>query len=142
MYNYPFSSFPYYKRYSANPNMYYNKSNFTPPVNITKQPYYTNNRYNNLNSNSKSLNNSKSKNSFNEKSSNSKNTNSKSFYGLSFLDNFFHQDDRDDDENYFDLFGLKLYNDDILLIGLIFFLYKEDVKDQYLFIALILLLLS
>ena len=28
------------------------------------------------------------------------------------------------------------------LIGLIFFLYQEDVKDQYLFFALILLLLS
>jgi hypothetical protein len=60
----------------------------------------------------------------------------------SSLDNFFNQTDRGEDESYFDLFGLKLYNDDLLLIGLIFFLYKEDVKDQYLFIALILLLLS
>ena len=46
------------------------------------------------------------------------------------------------DEEYFELFGLKLYYDDLLLIGLIFFLYKEDVKDQYLFFSLILLLLS
>ena len=46
--------------------------------------------------------------------------------GFSFLNNF----------------GLKLYHDDILLIGLIFFLYKEEVKDQYLFFALVLLLLS
>ena len=57
--------------------------------------------------------------------SNKKNDNSsKPYYGFSFLDNFFNQQDRSDDESYFDLFGLKLYNDDLLLIGLIFFLYK------------------
>ena len=42
----------------------------------------------------------------------------------------------------FEIFGLKLYFDDILLICLIFFLYNEGVKDQYLFISLILLLLT
>ena len=42
----------------------------------------------------------------------------------------------------FEIFGIKLYFDDILLICLIFFLYNEGVQDQYLFIALILLLLS
>lgn len=42
----------------------------------------------------------------------------------------------------FEIFGLKLYFDDLLLICLIFFLYNEGVKDQFLFIALILLLLS
>lgn len=43
---------------------------------------------------------------------------------------------------FFEIFGLKLYFDDILLICLIFFLYEEGVKDQELFISLILLLLS
>lgn len=48
-----------------------------------------------------------------------------------------------DDENYFfELFGLKLYFDDILLICLIFFLYQEGVKDDELFLSLVLLLLS
>lgn len=42
----------------------------------------------------------------------------------------------------FELFGIKLYFDDVLLICLIFFLYQEGVQDQYLFISLILLLLS
>jgi len=42
----------------------------------------------------------------------------------------------------FEIFGIKLYFDDLLLICLIFFLYNEGVKDQFLFIALILLLLS
>ena len=45
-------------------------------------------------------------------------------------------------EPVFELFGIKLFFDDILLISLIFFLYNEGVHDQYLFIALILLLLS
>ena len=46
-------------------------------------------------------------------------------------------------ENYFfELLGLKLYFDDVLLICLIFFLYQEGVKDEELFISLILLLLS
>lgn len=42
----------------------------------------------------------------------------------------------------FNLFGVKLHFDDVLLICLIFFLYNEGVKDEYLFIVLILLLLS
>ena len=42
----------------------------------------------------------------------------------------------------FQIFGINLYYDDILLICLIFFLYQEGVKDESLFISLILLLLS
>lgn len=46
------------------------------------------------------------------------------------------------DDNIFEIFGIKLHSDDILLICLIFFLFKEGVQDEYLFISLILLLLS
>jgi len=46
------------------------------------------------------------------------------------------------DDYLFDLFGLKIYNDDILLVSLIYFLYSEGVKDDGLFLVLILLLLS
>lgn len=46
------------------------------------------------------------------------------------------------DDYLFDLFGLKIYNDDVLLVSLIYFLYSEGVKDDGLFIVLILLLLS
>ena len=42
----------------------------------------------------------------------------------------------------FQIFGLTLHFDDILLICLLFFLYKENVQDNLLFISLILLLLS
>ena len=45
-------------------------------------------------------------------------------------------------EEFFEIFGLKLYFDDLLIIALLFFLYQEEVKDTYLYIALVLLLLS
>ena len=38
--------------------------------------------------------------------------------------------------------GIKLFLDDIIILGILFLLYKEEVKDEMLFIALILLLLS
>lgn len=60
-------------------------------------------------------------------------------YGNRFSQN---SENRSDNIDYFEIFGLKLYFDDILLICIIFFLYNEGVKDQGLFIALILLLLS
>lgn len=50
--------------------------------------------------------------------------------------------DQENRGDFFDIFGIRLYFDDILLICLIFFLYKEGVEDQSLFISLILLLLS
>lgn len=46
------------------------------------------------------------------------------------------------DEFLFDLFGIKLYSDDVLILSLLFLLYNEDVKDESLFLALVLLLIS
>ena len=48
----------------------------------------------------------------------------------------------DDNSQFLNILGIKLYFDDILIICLLFFLYQEGVKDEMLFIALILLLLS
>ena len=42
----------------------------------------------------------------------------------------------------FEILGLKLHFDDFLIMCILFFLYQEEVKDSYLYIALILLLLS
>lgn len=47
-----------------------------------------------------------------------------------------------DNEKQFEILGIKLYSDDILLLCLIFFLYKEGVQDEYLFVSLLMLLLS
>lgn len=45
-------------------------------------------------------------------------------------------------EVIFEIFGLKIYFDDLLIICILLFLYQEGIKDEYLFISLILLLLS
>ncbi len=49
---------------------------------------------------------------------------------------------QDSYDDILEIFGIKLHFDDILLICLIFFLYKQEVNDPFLFISLILLLLS
>ena len=41
-----------------------------------------------------------------------------------------------------EILGIKLYLDDLIIIGLLFFLYKEDVQDEILFGILLMLLLS
>lgn len=46
------------------------------------------------------------------------------------------------EEPIFELLGIELYLDDIIILGLLFFLYQEGVQDEMLFIALILLLIS
>lgn len=45
-------------------------------------------------------------------------------------------------EVLFEIFGLKIYFDDLLIICILLFLYQEGINDEYLFICLILLLLS
>lgn len=42
----------------------------------------------------------------------------------------------------FDIYGLKIHTDDVLIISLLYFLYQENVQDEGLFIVLLLLLLS
>lgn len=44
--------------------------------------------------------------------------------------------------DFFEIFGIHLYFDDILILCLLLFLYKENVNDQLLFLSLILLLMS
>ena len=65
-------------------------------------------------------------------------SNSYSFGPLHFKNPFFY----DIEEPVFEMFGIQLYLDDIIILGLLFFLYKEGVQDEMLFISLILLLLS
>lgn len=48
----------------------------------------------------------------------------------------------DMEEPIFEVLGIELYLDDIIILGLLFFLYQEGVQDEMLYIALILLLLS
>ncbi|MCI8383701.1 MAG: hypothetical protein HFJ33_02360 [Clostridia bacterium] len=78
--------------------------------------------------------------SFRSSSEKTKNKSSHAFsFGpLEFKNPFFN----DMEEPIFEIFGIQLYLDDIIIVGLLFFLYQEDVQDEMLYIALILLLLS
>ncbi len=168
MYNYPFFSFPHFRRYPSyysTPYSYKSSinqnianvqkdmpnsqkvqetkknhlQNFQEKERFKSQKFQGRNQHNKFDySNSEGRKNILDEKYYAKKGHSSKRMPS----GFGFLNNILHQEDRGDDEEYFDLFGLRLYNDDLLLIGLIFFLYKEEVKDQYLFFALILLLLS
>ena len=46
------------------------------------------------------------------------------------------------DGGYFEVFGIKLHMDDLIIIGLLFFLYTQESEDHLLFIALVMLLIS
>ena len=46
------------------------------------------------------------------------------------------------EEPLLEISGQKLYLDDLIILSLLFFLYKENVKDDVLFMLLILLLVS
>ena len=48
----------------------------------------------------------------------------------------------DIEEPIIEILGIQLYLDDIIILGLLFFLYNENVQDEILFLSLILLLLS
>lgn len=132
MYNYPFFSFPTFRNYNYYPNNKFVSR--TSPKEATHIPSNISNgaKLPNVNNvprpNVKKLERQKSLNISNrDKKNNGK----------------FHKRSIKNESNaLFEVFGIKLYFDDILLISLIFFLYSEGVKDDYLFISLILLLLS
>ena len=52
------------------------------------------------------------------------------------------KDEKSSQNEFFEIFGIKLFFDDLIIISLLFFLYSEGVNDYYLFITLILLLLT
>ena len=97
---------------------------FYPPYRFS--PFYRRNSYNSNTKINENLNKSPS-----DKSEKTSDTNEKKRNSNRYADN-----------PIFELFGIQLYFDDFLLISLIYFLYSEEVQDQFLFIILILLLLS
>ena len=129
MMNSPYFGFPYYNRYSRYGYRY-------PYYNNSSSYNSTNN--NNSNSNNKPCENNKSYNSKEKSESNSFSKLNK----INSNNNSTNCSDEDTENPMFEIFGIKLFFDDILLIALIFFLYTEGVKDQNLFISLVLLLLS
>ena len=119
MYNPPFFGFPFFKNY------YYKKP-------------FINNTYSNLNL---KYNNGNYHNNINEsKEDNYKNKNSTTNHSSSTINNNFQKGTKD--QVYISFLGIDLYSDDILILCILLSLYLEGVKDEMLFISLILLLLS
>ena len=128
MASFPFFQ-PFYPRYRYN---YYN-------------PYYSN-MSNNKGISTHNIDNTEKKpdNSPNiDKATNIENTKNKSRYNRSMPFNFnFPLFSSCSEEPIFEILGIKLYLDDIIILGILFFLYNEKVQDEMLFLILILLLLS
>ena len=134
MYNSPFFTFPYNRNFSKKNGYsylkgYYPNNNYLS--NKIYSPNYTPSNYHNE---------FYTKNVQKNNCINSKNNSSINFKNIE--DETHEKDDEKKANELFEIFGIKLYFDDILLICLIFFLYNEGVKDYYLFISLILFLLS
>lgn len=119
----PFARNPYY---SATQNCYSNMQQ------KKHQPGYTTNNQNMHNNNYSYK---------NKKYNNCSNTHQINQH-INNLESVCTDSSTEEEKPIFELFGIKLFFDDILIICLIFFLFQEGVKDQYLFISLILLLLS
>lgn len=125
MFNFPFFRFPYYNYYP-----YYN--------NYIKKNIANNNINSNNNSN---LYNKEKKEHIVKDNISEKISSKYNFFGpISFLNPF----DESFDENspVLEILGLKLYLDDIIILSLLFLLYKEDVQDEIIFLILVLLLLT
>ena len=115
-------------------NSFYNHyyRHYTPYI---PKPFDNNKDQSNINNFSKDSNkdNNKKNNNYEQKKSRYN-----SFGPIHFKNPIF----SDIEEPIFEIFGIELYLDDIIILGLLFFLYKEGVQDEMLFITLILLLVS
>lgn len=120
------------------PFPYYNNRRFPTPYPYTPSEF---NRLNFENSQSKNYNSYKN-NSENLPASSTENEITTQDSQNRIFESKKNKSNNFDNDFLFDLFGLKIYTDDVLLVSLIYFLYSEGVKDEGLFIVLILLLLS
>lgn len=133
-----------YKKINTDTNAYENSNyprnnfkNFNLQTNSIKKNTFQKTNYRNyISQNTNCKNNTDCKNDNNRLI---KNKSSKFYLGPIVFDS---SSFSDSEKPILELLGLKLYLDDILIISLLYFLYEEDVKDETLFISLILLLLS
>ena len=121
MASFPFISFPYHN-YN---NHHYTNYNKTNDSNIDKQDSNVDSEI--LEPIEENRNQKKKSSKYN------------SFGPIRFGNPFF---ENDLNEPIIEILGIQLYLDDIIILGLLFFLYKEDVHDEMLFLTLVLLLLT
>lgn len=127
--------YPFFGPFNFRKNYYnsqYNKGPF--PNNKLSNTYSYNNNLNNNNN----IGNNKY-NSFHKEPQNFKNVEGSN---SSCNKNYEQEKENRYYEQSFELFGIRLYFDDLLILALLFFLYKEDSHDDYLYIILFMLLLG
>lgn len=138
--NYPYFGLPNYMRY-MNPNFYPRQISNTQ--NINNISYSRSNNKQNTTFNSRANNYKKPdairKPSVDSCSSNFKKENSSC---KSSNDSNINRDFDSNCTPIFNLLGISIYFDDVLIVCILFFLYTEKVNDPFLFITLVLLLLS
>lgn len=137
MANFPFFRFPYnnyYYRYYPNYNRM-NDLNKNEKTNHIEEPSIqesSNDRQD------KTYNTSNSR--FHECNNSQKKSSKYNHFGPIYFASSFSLTDLE--EPVLEILEIKLYLDDLIILGLLFFLYKEDVQDEMLFLSLILLLLT
>ena len=122
--------FPFYQ-YPYNMNRYYARNNYNKSISEESLDFDTSNNISDL-TNDNNIETNRTENKENKSSRYS------GFGPIHFQNPF----DMDSDEPIIEIVGISLYLDDIIILGLLFFLYQEGVKDYTLFLALIMLLLS
>ena len=124
------ANFPFFRSFYPNYYPYYRNYNFTPKQEVAENAAIT------VQANpSEETRSEKSKKEPKEQS-----FHSRSFGPIHF--NFDNPFDIDKETPIIEILGIPLFLDDLIILGLLFFLYKENVKDDMLFISLIMLLLS
>ena len=130
MFNFPYFGYPYhnpYYKYYRSPNSY---------VNIQKNAYT-----------------SKLTETSEENSTTSQNSiDNKAIYKEENFENDYKENvqracnsldnNNESDKPIFELFGIKLYSDDLIILAVLFLLYEQNVKDEMLYIILFLLLFA
>lgn len=130
---FPFFQYPYHmNRYYPRNNIYSQNNNYNKTNDFNKN--------NTLNDEIQIDKTENSNYDNNDKSSSRQNKSSRySGFGPIHFQNPFSMNS---EEPIIEILGISLYLDDIIILGLLFFLYQEGVKDYMLFLALIMLLLS
>ena len=148
-----FPFFPFgYKRYSPYYTYYNMRQNNINSSNCTTEKSYIsstpanfsfiNNSNNNNNLSCNQNENNNINNNTNINYDHSKNHKKSSKYNHFANINFNSLFGSDLEHPIIEILGIQLYLDDLIILGLLFFLYKEDVHDEILFGILLLLLLS
>lgn len=131
---FPFFQYPYnINRYYPRHNFYTQRNNNLPNTNVIENN--SNSNINKDNQYSKKETKTTEERNYSQKEKSSRYS---SFGPIHFQNPL----SIDSDQPVLEILGISLYLDDLIILGLLFFLYKEQVQDEMLFLILILLLLT